>query len=236
MIDPMSRGGVRRYLDTVKPEEYLPNTGEVNLREMTLTGLCDLYGSDKGTIKHRYTDVYERLIDRLILAEDFPRADCDFMIAEAGIACGASLRAFANYLPGSTIYGYDIRPECAGLCENLHNVNIVIDDPAKMEAPDFCFDIFIDDASHISEQIVAMFENCWDWVRPGGYYVIEDLRCTYNKAYTEQFRSHFDPNAVNDRRSILDLMDTLMRVVDARGPVKELSYYPQMLVIRKDTK
>jgi hypothetical protein len=31
-------------------------------------------------------------------------------------------------------------------------------------------------------------------------------------------------------------VDTLMRVVDARGPVKEFSYYPQMLVIRKDVK
>ena len=234
MSDPMARGGLRRYLDIVRPEEYVPNTGEVNLHEITLTGLCDLYGSDKGTIKHRYTEVYERLLDRLIKSEDMPRRDCDFMIAEAGIACGASLRALANYLPASTIYGYDIRPECAELCRDLKNVHIVIDDPIRMDAPEFCFDMFIDDASHISEQIVAMFENCWDWVRPGGYYIIEDLRCTYNPAYTEQFRQHFDPKAVNDRKSIMDMVDTLMKIVDARGPIAEFNYYPQMLVIKKD--
>ena len=65
MTDPNARGGVRRYLDTVPPEEYLPDTGEVNLLEMSLTGLADLYGSDKGTIKHRYAEVYEPLINFL---------------------------------------------------------------------------------------------------------------------------------------------------------------------------
>jgi hypothetical protein len=113
-------------------------------------------------------------------------------------------------------------------------VHIVVEDPIKMQAPEFCFDMFIDDASHISEQIVAMFEKCWDWVRPGGYYVIEDLRCTYNLEYTKQFRQHFDPKAINDRKTILEMMDVLMKIVDARGPILEFSYYPQMLVIKKD--
>ena len=65
MSDPMARGGVRRYLDTVKPGEYIPNTGEVNLAELSLTGLADLYGSDKGTIKHKYTLVHERIVENL---------------------------------------------------------------------------------------------------------------------------------------------------------------------------
>jgi hypothetical protein len=34
MEDRMARGGVRRYLDSVTPAEYLPDVGEVNLQEL----------------------------------------------------------------------------------------------------------------------------------------------------------------------------------------------------------
>jgi hypothetical protein len=232
-LDPMARGGVRRYLDTVTPIEYKPDIGEVNLLDVSFTGLCDLYGSDKGTIKHRYTEVYERILDELVASRRLPRQQCPLSVAEVGIACGASLRALANYLPAATVVGYDIRSECATLCADLRNVKVVIGDPQLMAPPEKLFDIFIDDASHISEQIVRTFENCWDWIAPGGFYVIEDLRCTYNPGYTEQFRQHFDPMAVNDRQRILEMMDIIMRLVDARNSVCEFRYHPQMLVIRK---
>ena len=47
-MDPMARGGVRRYLDTTHPEEYQPNIGEVNLKEVSLTGLADYMALIKG--------------------------------------------------------------------------------------------------------------------------------------------------------------------------------------------
>jgi len=234
MIDPKARGGVRRYLDTVKPEEYLPATGEVNLGELSLTGLADLFGSDKGNIKHRYTKVYEPLIQKICEEQGDTRKTAQLHIAEAGVACGASLHMWSHYLSDSVIIGYDVRPECAELCQDLDNVRIVIGDPAKMNEPDDApFDVFIDDASHISEQIVEMFRNCWPWVRSGGYYVIEDLGCTYSDAYTEQFRKHFDPKALNLRATVVQLVDHLMKCVDVRSEIAEMNYYPQLLVLRK---
>jgi hypothetical protein len=132
------------------------------------------------------------------------------------------------------VYGYDIRPACGALCADLSNVEITITDPAGMAPPDAQFDIFIDDASHISEKIVGMFDNCWQWVKPGGFYVIEDLKCTYDPAYTQQFKKIFDPAAVNDRAALMGMMDVLMRRVDARhNSIGEFRYYPQMLVIKK---
>lgn len=231
--DPLARGGVRRYLDTVAPEEYLPETGEVNLTELNLTALADLFGSDKGTIKHRYTHVYERLINHLCI--QFDRRTARLRVIEAGVACGASLHMWSHYLPKSDIVGYDVRPECAELCRSRGNVEIHIGNPITVTEPWDC-DLFIDDASHIAEDIVAMFRNCWDWVLPGGYYVIEDLRCTYNEAYLNQYRAHFDPQAVNDRRAVLVLMDELMRVCDIGGAIEHMEYHPQMLVIKKSEK
>lgn len=230
--DPNARGGVRRYLDTVKPEEYVPNVGEVNLTEMTLTGLADLYGSDKGTIKHNYTRHYEKIVDELLAGRD--RKKAELLVVEAGVACGASLRMWGNYLPASDIIGYDVRPECKELCKDMENVEIRIENLCKSgRVLPLNTDLFIDDASHIAEDMVAMYVNCFNRVRSGGYYVIEDLGCTYSEDYTKQYRKYFDPKAVNNRDAIARFMSDIMRWTDAKQTIAEIRYYPQMLVIKR---
>lgn len=233
MNDPNARGGVRRYLDTVNPEEYVPSVGEVDLTELSLQGLADLYGSDKGTIKHNYTKYYEKIVEKILQGKDRKKA-YGLTIVEAGVACGASLRMWGYYLPNAKIIGYDIREECKSLCADMQNVAIRIEDLCKSKKtlpPQV--DLFVDDASHIAEDMVKMFMNCFGNVRSGGYYVIEDMSCTYNSTYTEQFRTYFDSQAVNSREEIATFMDKLMRTVDARDLISEMYYYPQMLVIRR---
>jgi hypothetical protein len=222
------RGGVRRYLDTVTPEEYTPQKGEVDLAELSLTGLADLYGSDKGTIKHYYTKVYEKLIADL--TND--RHTAELLIGEVGVACGASLRMWANYLPNSRIEGFDIRPECNRLCRDLTNVTITICDPRQTHREGY--DLFVDDGSHIAEDIVGTIVHCQNWVRSGGYYVIEDMSCTYNADYAAKFNQHFGTKKPNDRKLMLSLFDELSRMVDGRaGTFSEMYYYPQMWVLKK---
>ena len=221
------RGGVRRYLDTVTPEEYAPQTGEVDLTEITLTGLADLYGSDKGNIKHGYTKVYEKLIADLTPN----RKTAQLRVGEIGVACGASLRMWANYLPQSSIEGFDIRPECASLCKDLSNVSITIADARTLDRRNY--DLFVDDGSHIAEDIVGTLVHCQNWVRSGGFYVIEDMSCTYNPEYTAKFNQHFGGNKPNDRRLMLSLFDELSRMVDGKaGTFSEMYYYPQMWVMK----
>lgn len=222
------RGGVRRYLDTVKPEEYTPQTGEVDLTELSLTGLADLYGSDKGKIKHLYTPVYEKLIADLTPNHKTAR----LRVGEIGVACGASLRMWANYLPQSQIEGFDIRPDCANLCKDLPNVKITISDVRKLEQR--YYDLFVDDGSHIAEDIVDTLVHCQTWVRSGGYYVIEDLGCTYSPEYAAKFNQHFGTKKPNDRNLMLTLFDQLSRMVDGKvGTFSEMYYYPQMWVLKK---
>ena len=222
------RGGVRRYLDTVTPEEYTPQTGEVDLTELSLTGLADLYGSDKGNIKHLYTPVYEKLIADLTPNRKTAR----LRVGEIGVACGASLRMWANYLPQSQIEGFDIRPDCANLCKDLPNVTITIADPRTVDRRNY--DLFVDDGSHIAEDIVDTLVHCQTWVRSGGYYVIEDLGCTYSPEYAAKFNQHFGTKKPNDRNLMLTLFDQLSRMVDGKvGTFSEMYYYPQMWVLKK---
>lgn len=221
------RGGIRRYLDTVTPEEYTPQTGEVDLTELSLTGLADLYGSDKGNIKHLYTPVYEKLIADLTPNRKTAR----LRVGEIGVACGASLRMWANYLPQSQIEGFDIRPNCANLCKDLPNVTITIADPRTVDRRNY--DLFVDDGSHIAEDIVDTLVHCQTWVRSGGYYVIEDLGCTYSPEYAAKFNQHFGTKKLNDRNLMLTLFDQLSRIVDGKvGTFSEMYYYPQMWVLK----
>lgn len=234
-MDPLARGGARRYLDTTPPEEYSPEIGEVNLNEVSLTGLADLYGSDKGTLKHNYCLIYERLVEKIINAT--PRSQVTMTIGEIGVACGASLRMWANYLPNAKIIGFDIRPDCSKLCKDLDNVSIVIGDatnPGTLDQYNAFFDLFVDDGSHISEDIVKTFESCWAWIKPEGYYIVEDLSCTYKQEYTQQFNNTFNRNVENKRETFLLFVDALMRHCDSKKTnIESIEYYPQMIVIKK---
>lgn len=222
------RGGVRRYLDTVTPEEYAPQTGEVDLTEITLTGLADLYGSDKGNIKHGYTKIYEKLIADLTPN----RKTAQLRVGEIGVACGASLRMWANHLPAATIEGFDIQPECANLCKDLKNVTITISDPRQVNREGF--DLVVDDGSHIAEDVLGNFVHCWKWVKPGGYYVIEDMACTYNDAYRDKYNKHFSKSLKNDRELMKTLWDAIAREIDAGvGAYTEMRYYRQMWVFKR---
>ena len=236
VTDTKSRGGVRRYLDSVKPEEYNPDYGEVDLSEISLRGLADLFGSDKGSIKHNYCEIYEKIIDELLSSRD--RKNTKLNIVEYGVACGASLRMWSNYLPSSNIFGIDVRKECESICSNLENVEILIFDISSSDDSKFLgqkekFDLIIDDASHISEDILDAFQNTWKYLRSGGYYVIEDMKCTYSPQYTAKFQKLFNSKAVNDRSVILKMIDSLMRYVDKRDEALEFHYYHEMLVIKK---
>jgi hypothetical protein len=231
-MDTMSRGGKRRYLDSVEPEEYFPQTGEVNLAHLSLTGLADLFGSDKGSIKHNYCEQYASIVHEIIKE----RLQGTIVVGEVGVACGASLRMWANYLPKSKIIGFDVRPQCLELCKDLQNVEIYIGDATNESTfSGFSkFDLFIDDGSHIAEDIVKTFSIMWKKISPGGYYVIEDLACTYSDVYTKGYSSLFKNKVENRRENFLIFFDSLLRAIDSkRSDIKSVSYYPQLMCIQK---
>ena len=73
---------------------------------------------------------------------------------------------WANYLPKSNILGIDIRDDCKEICSDLDNVTISILDVTQPSSANFLgekgeFDLIIDDASHISEDINATFQALW---------------------------------------------------------------------------
>lgn len=174
-------GSLLGYTCFAADESTAQPTGE-------LTKLALKYRTDKGpTVKlsmgihygHSYTDVYE-----LYFA---PIRNSVRKYAEIGILKGASLRMFNEYFPQAMIYGVDIE-NCSAM--NTDRIKTFIADQAnRQELQRFIdgsatdFDILIDDGGHTMEQQQVSFGYLFKFVKPGGYYVIEDVHTSLDPKY-----------------------------------------------------
>lgn len=149
--------------------------------ERRLPTLRELYASHAGKVSDKwslYLDVYER-----VLAHYRHRP---VAFVEVGVQNGGSLELWARYLPLATVLvGCDIDPKCGGLVFDDPRISVVVGDAntdaayrsIRARAP--TYDIFIDDGSHTSRDIVLGFCNFFRHVKPGGVYIVEDLHCSY---------------------------------------------------------
>jgi hypothetical protein len=152
----------------------------------TLTEIMDTYRSDKGTLMgeaHGYTLVYERWFESM--------RNEPLRLLEIGVwnpqMPGASLKAWYEYFPNATIFGYDIVD--AHRFDNDRVRTFVGDqsDPADLarfaESSGGEFDIIMDDGSHLDMHQQVSLACLFPHLKPGGQYFIEDL--------------HVSPNTVN---------------------------------------
>jgi len=152
-----------------------------------LTDLADRFGSDKGSTKHRYTELYHMLLH--------PYRERDFNFLEMGLLIGGpeqghsperettdapSIRMWLEYFPNAHIHGLDISDftwfkderftfhrcdmdERDEITEAIEEI-----DPAPL--------IVLDDASHASHHQQNAFLEIFPRLESGGLYIIEDLR------------------------------------------------------------
>lgn len=211
-------------LDTTSPQDFEPVT-MMDFSRANLTEIADHFKTDKGTIKHRYTEIYERYLG--------PLRGKPVRLLEIGVACGASLKMWSRYFgPESRITGVDIRPECAGLCRGYENIDIRIGDASTLSLAN-AYDIIIDDGSHVSEDMVRTWRNLWRQLSPGGLYIIEDLKCTHDPQYINHFPFSKSPESFA-RGHFVAWLDEMMRRMDTgMSDVDFVHYYPQLMVIGK---
>ena len=221
---PRSLSPDRIYsLDTTAPQDYEPGF-DLDYERATLTEIADHFKTDKGNIKHRYTEVYARYFEEL--------RGRPITLMEIGVACGSSLKTWAKYFPGSRVVGVDIRAECRQLCKGYPQIEIMIADATQLET-DRMYDVIIDDGSHVSLDIVQAFVHLWERVKPGGYFVMEDLRCTHDEHYRRIFTFPKDPQAF-DRGHFMQMVDACLRSMDnSSGDIEFMHFYRQVAVFKK---
>ncbi len=151
-----------------------------------LTDLADKYGSDKGSKKHRYTELYHMLFQ--------PHVDRPINFMEMGLLIGGpehgidanrettdlpSIRMWLEYFTQAQITGLDISDFSWFEHERFSFVRCDMDTRkairrATEKLPEM--DIIIDDASHASHHQQNAFLELFPKVKSGGLYIIEDLR------------------------------------------------------------
>lgn len=99
---------------------------------------------------------------------------------------GDSLRTWQRYFRRGIIYGLDINEKTGISGPRLRTIQGDQGDSKFLEelggelGP---FDIIIDDGSHLNEHVRNSFLHLFPYVRPGGFYVIEDLQTSYFPSY-----------------------------------------------------
>ena len=126
--------------------------------------------TDKGPGQHNYTELYERLF---LEWKNEP-----ITIFEIGIADGGSLAMWQEYFPKSRIFAVDILPKSQF---DTARVKTFVGDQANRAQLKTAIDhageahVLIDDGGHTMEQQQVSLGYLFRHVRPGGYYVIEDV-------------------------------------------------------------
>ena len=158
-----------------------PGRGEEGSRgkeEHLLERLAYHYGTDKSRDDHKYTDQYAMLFD-----------DRRFRVrnvTEVGVSGGQSLQMWAEYFPGARLWGVDLHLSDTAVqiaASWSPRITLVTADSLNSTAVQAALpsianetqDLIIDDGLHSPEANQATLGVFWRYVRPGGYYVIEDM-------------------------------------------------------------
>jgi hypothetical protein len=170
----------RHALPPAQPTEAMASSNSD-----VLLGWLNAHGSDKG-YWHKYHHVYASVM----------RPGITTSVLEIGIGTnnpglistmgpngkpGASLRAWANYLPGARIYGADVDHDILFSTDRITtahvdqlNVLSLETLPARLGVTDG-FDVIIDDGLHALGANLATLVFGLNNVRVGGAVIIEDL-------------------------------------------------------------
>ena len=148
-------------------------------------------------------------------------------LLEIGVQNGGSLELWSDYLPaGSRIVGIDIDPRVGDLTFANPNVSVIVHDATDGEGlrpilGNSTFDVIVDDGSHICSDVIATFEFGFDYLAPGGKFIIEDLHTSYYPSHEGGFRE--PRSSIEWLKSVVDALNADHILPEANVPDRELS-------------
>ncbi len=120
--------------------------------------------TDKSSTGHGYMEFYQRRLEHRQIRR----------MVEIGVASGGSLQMWRDIWPNAEVWGVEIADQWKGDCEGVTIVNADARNPEAMAAVPGPFDLIVDDASHVYEDIVATCAIFVPLLADGGLYVVED--------------------------------------------------------------
>ena len=220
---------------------YIKNLFRIN--SLHTTGkvfMTDKYRESHSFNNYSYLDIYERFLKKF--------KNKKINLLEIGVKDGESLRMWKSYFKRSKIYGIDINPTATKYEENRIKIFIGSQNDKsflnKISSMAFNLDVIIDDGSHVNEHILTSFNSLfYDKLKPGGYYIIEDLACSYRKLQSDEDVynnwagfSYNDPdgNYDNNRQDLNDFFTNKIYDLDhQKGKIASISFYSMICIIEK---
>lgn len=229
--------GIREFCsfssDQATGVEYIPE-GTYDWDKLSLDEIGIINGTDKSSTKHNYLAGIDAHLSKKY--DSKYRTNQPTKILEIGICNGASMRTFARAFPNSTITGIDISPDCSKLCQDLDNINIIIDDATKPTClkSDQKFDLIIDDGSHDPSDALESFQFLFErHLLNNGTYIIEDIDCFYNPEYAKKQSSTIE-NFQHARKNLLDDLVFGSIRTKRKSAIKSIHIFDKIIVIDKN--
>jgi hypothetical protein len=173
-----------------------------------MESLVDNTLTDKNT-GHSYLPVYEQLFS--------PFRDTCKNLLEVGVFDGGSIKLWEDYFPKANIYGLDLDLRRNKFTPRTHRVHILQADAyspsvvGKFEPESF--DAVIDDGWHTLDSMCLFAALYINFVRPGGYLIIEDLQHPSWADEIKKFLPSSMVSRVEDRRHVKGRHDDIMFIV-----------------------
>ncbi len=175
-------------------------SGERRARE-SLNAIGTRHGTDKGKGGHGYLDFYERFLAEL--------RDRPITLLEIGVLGGRSARTWAEYFPAGRIIGVDIDRNTLQFAGD----RIIIEMADQSDVRELVrlgvtygpFDVVVDDGSHLWNHQIATLQYLYPFVRPGGYFIMEDIHTSFG-----DYRRDYRGNATCSAFDYLTKLNALM--------------------------
>jgi hypothetical protein len=153
-----------------------------------LHDIFEKWGTDKGP----HADAYELMfagrrseVTRVLevgIGTLIPAVNSSMLgYGKAGYRPGGSLKAWRDFFPNAHVTGFDVQPDTqlAGenrirtfLCDSTDRAQV---EAALADAELAAFDLVVDDGSHVDSDQLLTLRNLLPYVRPLGFYVVEDV-------------------------------------------------------------
>ena len=151
--------------------------------------LCELgkkYDTDKSSQRNNVTDYRHCHPYTLFYESLFKNSkDKNLIIAELGILDGGSLRMWQEYFANAELYGFEYNNDLiTNFKQKFNNDRITLstidvtnnDSIIKAFSElNILYDVIIDDTTHQFEDQIRVIENTYQYLKPGGIMIIEDI-------------------------------------------------------------
>jgi len=197
---------------------------------MSLRDIAVITGTDK--LKHKFENKYEFHLG--------PQRFEPITLLEIGVKKGTSLMMWERFFPHAAIFGIDITPQCAAMATDRSKIFIgdqanpqfLRDVATKIGRP---LDVIIDDGGHTMEQQRTSFDVLFDYVRPDGFYIVEDIHTSYRDDRGGGPAGKPGTFVALLKEMVDDLHFKFVRLQGGQDkyPIAELHIYPKLCFVKK---